>query len=89
MHILLAAGDLDPSVTINNVRAILIAVISLALLAVTLVGIWLARRGNPGENANIVLAVLIAVIPGALALGGFALAFGAAFLGWAVPGITK
>lgn len=85
-----ASGGFDPAASVTNFRALLLGLVSLALIVISLVGLFVAaRKGNPGRAASIVAATVICLVPLALAVGVGAAAFGAAFLDWAVPGISK
>lgn len=89
LHSLAAAG-LDPNQSVAAFRALAIGVLSLILLVISIsAALSAGRRGNTAKAANITLATVLCLIPGAIAVGIGALAFGAAFLGWAVPGLSQ
>lgn len=88
LHLLATTVELDTEATTNQIRTLVLAAISIILLLVSAFGVWKGRKGEPGENASIVAAVLIALIPGAIAVAGIGLSLGAAFLGWVIPGIN-
>ena len=89
---LLAADDditLDPTSTVNRARLILIAVLSAGLILVSVAAVFgPGRKGNTRRTVDILLATVIALIPGVIGALGVGLAVGAAFLGWAIPGIS-
>ncbi len=87
--VLLAQVVFDPTATLGNVRAFFVGVASLALIVIGCIALFSGgRTGNSGKVARVLGASALALIPIAVGLGIGAAAFGAAFLGWAVPGLT-
>lgn len=79
----------DPTATLGNVRAFFVGVASLALIIIGCVALFgPGRQGNSGKVARTLGASALALIPIAVGLGIGAAAFGSAFLGWAVPGLS-
>lgn len=79
----------NPDLTVTKLRALAIGFLGIALITVSVVGIFTAgRRGHASKGAAIVGTTVMLLIPAALGAGALALAFGAAFLGWAVPGLS-
>lgn len=79
----------DPTASAEKFRAFLVLCVGIGLLLASVVAIVGAgRKGNNAKAMSILSASLIGLIPGVIGtvIGG--LAFGAAFLGWAVPGLS-
>jgi nitrogen fixation-related uncharacterized protein len=86
----LAALDWTPDQTGTKFRAVLLLLISLALIMITLSALLgPAKRGQTSDVMDRVIASLIAMIPAAIGVAGVGIALGAAFLNWAVPGVSK
>lgn len=78
--------EADPNQTVNILRAFVIGVIGLILLIVGAAAvIGPGRKGNTRKAWDITAASLVGLVPAVLGAAGVALAFGASFLGWAVP----
>lgn len=89
---LILAAD-EPKLDVTNAavqfRALLVLFLGIALLIASISAIiGPGRRGNNAKSASIGSASVIGLIPGVIGVGIGALAFGSAFLGWAVPGLT-
>jgi hypothetical protein len=94
MHIALVAAQhaasISPARSLDVFRALALAVISFVLILITLGALWgPARQGNTRRVWDVISASLLAMIPGAIGVAGVGLTLGAAFLGWAVPGINS
>lgn len=88
---LAAAGDIaiDPNGTVNRFRVVLIAALGVVLIGVSLAAVaGPGRKGNTRKSVDIGVSTLVCLIPGVLGFLGVALAFGAAFLGYVIPGVT-
>lgn len=90
---LLTADDggitLDPTSVTTRVRAVVIGVIGVGLLIVSAAAVLgPGRKGNTRRSVDITVASIIALVPAVLGAAGIFLAFGAAVLGWAIPGIS-
>jgi hypothetical protein len=86
-----AAADpnFDPTTSATKFRAFLILCLGIVLLLVSVVAVAGAgRKGNNAKAFSILSASMIGLIPGVVGVSIGALAFGAAFLGWAVPGLS-
>lgn len=96
MHIVLAAVELaaaqpkiDPNASAMKFRAFLVICLGIGLLLASVSAVFGAgRKGNNAKAASIASASIISLIPGVIGIGIGALAFGAAFFGWAVPGLS-
>jgi hypothetical protein len=87
---LLAQGvTINPTASANKFKAFLVLCLGIVLLLASVSAIAGAgRKGNNAKAASIASASMIGLIPGVIGVGIGALAFGAAFLGWAVPGLS-
>lgn len=86
----LSAVTFDPSKSVANIRLLLVAVLGLALIAVTISAVFShGRRGDNHRAIGVATASLVALIPGVIGFAGIALAVGGAFLGWVIPGLTN
>ena len=80
--------EFNPDTTLGKFKALLIGLVSLFLLVISLFALNSAgRRGDTKKAASMLGATLLCLIPAVLGLLGIGLSFGAAFLGWAVPGL--
>ena len=80
---------IDPTQTVDILRALGVGVASLVLILVGIVAIFgPGRKGNSSGAFRILGATLVGLIPLVIGVSIGAVAFGAAFLGWAVPGLT-
>ena len=88
-YVAATGGSFDPSASLANIKTLLLSTVALVLILLTIIGLLVARRGNPGKNANIGASTLIALFPLVIAVGIGAAAFGAGVFGWLIPGLSK
>jgi hypothetical protein len=89
LAVLAADPKIDPTASAMKFRAFLVLCLGIALLIASLSAvIGAGRKGNNAKAASIMSASLIGLIPGVIGIGIGALAFGAAFLNWAIPGLS-
>lgn len=87
----LAAGapTFNPDATLNTARALLLGTASLALVLIGVVCLFgPGRQGNSGAVARKIAASVLSLVPLVIGVTVGAAAFGAAFLGWSIPGLT-
>ena len=80
--------DFDPNAIINQGKLVLIGVAGLVALYLGVVILIKSRSGDSGKTWRILGAALPATLLFAVALGLGIIAFGSAFWGWAVPGLS-
>lgn len=89
LAVLAADPKFDPTETATRIRALLVLLLGIVLLLASVSAVFGAgRKGDNAKAINIASASVLSLIPGVIGVGIGALAFGAAFLGWAVPGLS-
>lgn len=94
MHIVLVAayaspeGGLDLTTPVAKIRLLLISLVSVALIAASVWAIFVhGRKGNTKGSFSVASASLVGLLPAALGVGVFALAYGQAILAYFFPNI--